>query len=293
MGKLSICIPTYKRLDYLKPFVESIPEQYPILISDNGNYIPDDFFNRGNVRIEHLKEVVPMYENWNNAINMVETEWFIIPGDDDTVKADKLPLIEDCISKYQDCAYLAFAYDIINEDGVVTGGWNPGKTLKFNAVDGFRYIRRGVPFRWPAIVINTSLSNKVGNIDEAFTFTAGDSLYLQTLAIKYPIAIINENVGQYRVWQNSFTSERILSNDWFDQIEMWQQKLQSLIVNEGIDDIKVKRIHDQVIMDNLMVAMDLNKEAGLKEKIRLINHTGWPVRGEFRKQLRLLRKTLS
>jgi hypothetical protein len=234
-----------------------------------------------------------MYQNWNSAIDMVETEWFVFPGDDDTVKADKLPQVEEYINQYQDCAYLAFAYDVINENDDITGGWKPDETRKFNAVDGFRYIQNSVPFRWPSLVINASRSRSIGNIDQDFTFTAGDSLYLQNMAIRYPIAVINENIGQYRVWQNSFTSQRILSMDWFSQIEMWQQKLKALIVEEKIEDVDAARIHDQVIYDNFMAAVSMNRQSGKKERISLIRQIGWPHQIRLIDQLRLFKRILS
>ena len=211
MAKLSICIPTYKRLDYLHKLVDSIPEDYPIYISDNGGFIPDDFFNRKNVIISHLPEVVPMFSNWNNAINMVETDWFIIPGDDDVLFPEQLSLVEKNIDDYSDCAYIAYSYDLVDENDNVVGGWQPDCSKRYDKVDGFRMIQRSVPFRWPSIVINVEKSRSVGNFDESFSFTASDSLYLQTLAIKYPIALINNKIGQYRVWGNSFTNKRIFT----------------------------------------------------------------------------------
>ena len=292
MEKLSICIPTYKRLDYLKTFVETIPEKYHVCISDNGNFIPDNFFERGNIKIKHIDDVVPMYANWNSAIDMVETEWFIIPGDDDIVKPSYLPLIEKYINQYQDCAYLAFAYDVIDENGSITGGWKPEITQKFNKVEGFRYIQRSVPFRWPSIVINTNCSKSVENFDVEFDFTAADSLYLQTMAIKYPIAVINENVGQYRVWSSGFTNLRIFSTDWFEKIHMWQQKLDTLLIKENVGGIDLKKLHDQAMCDNLNCAISMNKQKNAIERLKLVTSVGWPWRCDFINQLRLLKNVL-
>ena len=292
MGKLSICIPTYKRLDYLKAFVEKIPEKYQVCISDNGNFIPDGFFRRRNIKIKHLDEVVPMYANWNSAIDMVETEWFIMPGDDDIVKTDRLEQIERFIDLYSDCAYLAFAYDIVDEFGNITGGWKPMETLKFNKVDGFRYIQRSVPFRWPSIVINAKRSREVGNLDVGFEYTAGDSFYLQIMAIRYPIAVINENVGQYRVWSSGYTNTLIFSKGWFEKIDLWQQKLSTLLKKEKVTGIDLEKLHDQAMCDNLTCALHLNKNKNIKERINLIRQIGWPWRCDAISQLRLLKKIL-
>ncbi len=288
MAKLSICIPTYKRLDFLQKLVGNIPEEYPICISDNGSYIPDNFFKRVNVQIKHLPKVIPMFNNWNSAINMVETEWFIIPGDDDVILPERLPLVEKFIDKYCDCAYIAFSYDLIDENDRVIGGWHPVCSNRYNEVEGFKAIQRSVPFRWPSIVINTSKSRIIGNLDESFSFTASDSLYLQTLAIKYPIAVVNKKIGQYRVWENSFTNKRIFTKEWFDYIEMWQQKLQDTLIKENVDGIDIKKNHDLSIFDNLLGAISLNKDKCVKEKIDFIRQVGWPYRIGIINNLRLL-----
>lgn len=278
MSRLTICIPTYKRLDYLKPMIEKIPERYQVCISDNGTFISDNFTLRENVRIKHIKEIIPMFSNWNSAINMVDTEWFIIPGDDDVILPEKLNYVEDIIEQYSDCAYIAFSYDLVDETGNITGAWRPGYTRRFDRIDGFRYIQRGVPFRWPAIVINTQKSRSIGNLDESFSFTASDSLYLQTLALKYPIAVINEKLGQYRVWENSFTNKRIFSKEWFDYLELWQMKLSEIIIDDNICNIDVVKNHDLVMFDNLLGAFHLNKEKSIKDRIEFVEEVGWPKR---------------
>lgn len=278
MNRLTICIPTYKRLEFLKPMIENIPEKYQVCISDNGNFIPDDFTIRKNVRIQHIQEIIPMFSNWNCAINMVDTEWFIIPGDDDVILPEKLNYVEDIIERYSDCAYIAFAYDLVDELGNITGGWRPCFTKRFDKIDGFRYIQRSVPFRWPAIVINTKKSRSIGHLDESFSFTASDSLYLQTMAIKYPIAVINENLGQYRVWANSFTNKRIFTKEWFDYLELWQQKLGAVVAEEKISKIDVLKNHDLAMFDNLIGAIHLNKEKCYRERIEFVKEIGWPRR---------------
>lgn len=291
MNNLSICIPTYKRLDYLKSLVENIPSEYQVCISDNGNYIPNNFFNRPNVKVKHLQSVVPMFSNWNNAIEMVETEWFIIPGDDDIVLPDKLSLIENLTEEFSDCAYIAFAYDIIDENGKIIGGWYPSKTTKYTEKEGLMSIIRNVPFRWPALVINTHKSRNIGNFDESFSFTAGDSLYLQTLAAKYPIAIVNEIAGQYRVWGNGFTNQRICTKEWFDLIDLWQQKLSIIIEKEAII-VNCNKVHDLAIFDNLITALSVNKNSTLKDRCNFVKVIGWPKSIGIGNHLRLLKYIL-
>ena len=293
MKNLTICIPTYKRLDFLKNLVESIPEEYPICISDNGRFVNDSFINRKNVKIHHLDNVIPLFENWNNAIEMVETEWFMIPGDDDVVLIDKLPLVEKYLENYNDCAFLAFAYETINEYGKKTKEWHPSRTGYFDKIEGFRIIERGVPYRCPAIVINTAKSRSIGNYDTDFSYTAGDSLYIQRLALEYPSVVIDEVIGQYRVWDNNYTNQKLFSIEWFDQIQLWQNKLRKFLIEKEINGIDMDKLCDLVIFDNLTSAILSNKSATIYDRLKFVNHIGWPKRIGTVNLLRLIRHIFS
>ena len=287
MSDLTVCIPVYKRLDYLKNLVESIPEDYPICISDNGNYIKEDLFCRGNVRIKHIDDVIPMFSNWNASIDMVETEWFIIPGDDDIIYPEKMDAIMHAIQKYSNCAVIAFGYDIINEVNEKRKGWQPIEDRCFDKVEAFYRIQRHIPYRCPAMVINTAKSRGIGNYDEEFAYTAGDSLFLQHLGLLYPIAEIREIVAGYRMWDNNFTSLKNSSTDWFDQLELWIRKMLKILREQKIVLADEKKFHDQIILDNLLSAFD--KQKAIKEKLNLLKYVGWPACSGLKGQLRLVK----
>lgn len=287
MKDLTICVPVYKRFDYLKDLVENIPEDYPICISDNGNYLPDDFFSRGNIKIKHLESVVPMFSNWNETIKMVETNWFTIPGDDDIIYPDKLDIIWDKINNFSDCAVLAFGYDIINEREEKRKGWLPVITRRYDKIDAFYHIQRTIPYRCPALVINTEKSQSIGNYDQNFEFTASDSLYLQHLAMLYPIVEINEIVAGYRVWDNSFTNVKIATKEWFDQLNLWINKTSKLLVDNKIEGCDINRLHDNIIVDNLMVAFKV--ASNLNTKFKLLKSVGWPRKIGLKNHLRLIK----
>lgn len=291
MKDLTIGIPIYKRLDYLKMLVESIPDEYPVCISDNGYYVKDIFFSRSNVKICHLENVVPMFSNWNQVINMVKTKWFMLPGDDDVIYPDKLEFIMQQIERFPDCAFLAFGYDIINDKNEKRKGWVANETRRYERIEAFLHIQRTIPYRSPSIVINTEKSRGIGNYCEEFAYTASDSLFLQNLALKYPIVEVNEVVAGYRMWSNNFTSLKNSTPEWFDQLNLWIQKLSELLREEKWVNIDLKKLHDLIIYDNLRSAF--NNIVDVKSKFNLLSSVGWPKRIGVANHLKIIKSIIN
>jgi glycosyltransferase involved in cell wall biosynthesis len=100
MIKVSICIPTYSRLGYLKELVQSCLSQsytnFEICISQDvtPNGLVDDIKsyceelvkkNTGLVRYKAQQKNLGLAGNWNALLNMAEGEFIFIPGDDDLI----------------------------------------------------------------------------------------------------------------------------------------------------------------------------------------------------------------
>lgn len=289
-NNLSICIPTYKRVEYLIKLVNSIPEKYPVCISDNGNYVDESIFKRGNIKFMHIDNVVSMFSNWNNAISMVETDWFIMPGDDDILLIDVLEMVESYIMKHNNCAFLAFGYNNVDDNDISSIKWLPDSEKELEPLASFDAIKYGAPFSWPAIVVNTEKSRSIGNFDEDFEYTASDNLYLQTLALKYPIALIDKVLGENRVWKNSTACKTIATKGWFEQLKLWQDKICIVLKNKEIDTYNPKEICDNITYNNLIAA--LGNIRSIKERIRFIGDIGWPKRISFNKKLKLIKKII-
>lgn len=291
MRQLSICIPTYNRLDMLKGLVNSIPEDYLVCISDNGNNVPDDCFNRQNVIVDHIHSVITAVNNWNNVINLTDKDWFILPGDDDIIMPDKLPIVENYIQKYSDCGLIIFGHGIINNKNEVRFGWSPKEEKYLKPPYSFYSLMRNIPCRWPSIVINAEKSRSVGNLaaTSGFLCTAVDSLYLQHMAIKYPIALVPIVIGQYRIWDDNGTSQSIFTCDWFKDINLWQDILKDLLIKEKIYEVDYGKMRNQVIYDNLMAALSFARNRSIKEKINFVRNVGWPKGLGLLENLRLIK----
>ena len=289
-SNLTICIPTYKRIEYLKELVNSIPDKFPVCISDNGNYVDESIFNRGNIKFKHIDDIVTMFSNWNNAISMVETDWFLMPGDDDILFIDVLETVESYINKHTKCSYLAFGFDNVDGYGKRLKGWCPDTEIELEPLVSFDFIKYGACFSWPAIVVNTNKSRSIGNFDEDFDYTASDNLYLQHLSLKYPIALVNKVLGGNRVWENSTACKTIATSGWFDQLKMWEDKICAILQNYQITKFNLNDIRDNITYNNLIVAVANIKS--VNERFKFVNDIGWPKSISLKNKLKLLKKLL-
>lgn len=83
MKQIGVAIPTYNRLDQLIRLINSIPENVNIGISDNGAYI-NESLKWNNAKVIKHTDVIPMFNNWNSAINVLEKcDVLAITSDDD------------------------------------------------------------------------------------------------------------------------------------------------------------------------------------------------------------------
>ncbi len=68
-----ICIPTLNRKELLTRLLDTIPENIPIRISDNGGYIAQSgglSKARKNCVTKPTTEILPMFKNWRKAIEI-------------------------------------------------------------------------------------------------------------------------------------------------------------------------------------------------------------------------------
>lgn len=262
---LTICIPTYKRLDYLYKLLETIPESVSICISDNGSFITNELDNYKNVQISHQDEVLGMFANWNKAIEMVKTKWFIIPGDDDLFSENAFEQLDYYLEKYSDCGMIIFGHEVINEDGCYSSKWIPSEEKKYLSPLGIKEFIPTIHARVPSIVFNTEKARECGFFNPNFKFTAADSLLMQQLALRAPFAYVPSILGKYRVWSTSFTNQKCYSTEWFDQLYLWQD-----IISREIESFKApvdaKKMTSKIIYENIVNG--LNVMRSMKKTIK-------------------------
>jgi glycosyltransferase involved in cell wall biosynthesis len=111
-AELTICIPTYKRCNYLKEAIKSSLDQvtnipYRVLIVDNdSDFNNDEILNLikafDNKRILYYKnkENLLLFGNLNRAILLAETKWTALLHDDDLLLNNYIETISKILNKY-------------------------------------------------------------------------------------------------------------------------------------------------------------------------------------------------
>mgnify|MGYP000323161578 CR=1 FL=1 len=293
--KLTICIPTYRRLKYIETLLNSIPSEIPVIISDNGNYIKNELHQFTNAKIIHTKQTIPMFKNWNHAIQQVKTEWFIIPGDDDVFLTEKLQHVNQYIEKYKEMGMIIFGHNIINEYDQISKGWIPQQEKVFQPPMGFQLFKTGVAARVPSIIFNTHKFKSCGQFDERFLYTAADSFLIQKLALNFPYVFIPYPLSLYRVWESNYTNTKISSIEWFDQIKLWTSSLGPLVTEKNeILKINIKQMQDKILLDNELFALHTMKKNKISamQRFNFIMKIGWPFHINLKKHLQLIKNIL-
>ena len=262
MEKLSICIPFYKHKAELLKLLSAIPHDIPVKISDDSSTLKREELPEGLiVDIKPASKGRSIFENWNRASDMVQSEWFIIPGDDDIIYWEKLPLVTEAIKKYSDAGLIIFGHDYIDETDKVIDSWMPDEEIYANSREAFKYFQYGVSARWPAIVFNTAKFREMGKFDIEFQNTAADSYLIQKLALNYPVALISKKIGAYRLWSNQLTSSLIVTKSWFEQLELWMNKLQKDLDHVGNDCLyDLNQIKTRIYFENQVASLSQMRE---------------------------------
>jgi len=120
---ISICIPAYKRIDYLKRLLDSIAIQtfkdFEVIVTDDS---PDDEVGE---LVKYYQEKYKLHyfrnhqqlgtpENWNEAIRKAKGQWIKLMHDDDWFSnADSLQCFADATKVDPDKAFIFSAYENI------------------------------------------------------------------------------------------------------------------------------------------------------------------------------------
>ncbi len=122
---ISICIPAYKRINFLKKLLDSISIQtyknYEVIITDdspdeNVSQLIKSYNSIGKMRYYKNENALGTPENWNEAIRKANGVWIKLMHDDDWfANANALQLFFDETIRNPDYAFFFSAYNNVDE----------------------------------------------------------------------------------------------------------------------------------------------------------------------------------
>ena len=220
---ISVCIPAYNRLAYLKRLLDSIHIQsyrhFEVLISDDspGNEIS------GLVQQHPLGSLIRYFknsrslgtpENWNESIRQAKGEWIKLMHDDDWFSdAGSLQAFADAVKKYPDTRFFFSGYRNIfldeqsrEEEVLITPVWqkrlasNPENLLSRNVIGP------------PSVVFHKKIPDL--SYDSHLKWLVDIDFYIRYLGMNpkpvlLPGILINVGIGQDQVTQSCFRNPRV------------------------------------------------------------------------------------
>ena len=129
---ISICIPAYKRIDYLQKLLDSVSIQtykdYEVIVTDDspdesvGNFIKK-FHDIKNIRYYKNIKVLGTPENWNESIRKANGKWIKLMHDDDWfANENSLQLFYEAALQKPNSSFFFAAYNNVDE---ITGVKKP------------------------------------------------------------------------------------------------------------------------------------------------------------------------
>jgi len=232
---VSFVIPTYNRLNYLKKAINSIREQtnssYEIIVSENNCTDSTKAWllkQRDIVNVFH-NENIKIFSNWNEGIKIAKGKYIVLLTDDDLANSNMVEKINQIDKKYSEIAMILFNHQYIDENGNLISIYEMKQSGFFKKGQGFNYFANGVDNRPCAIAMSKKDVEYLNYYNEIFELTSSDSELIQKLSIIGNIYFVNDNnfMCSNRIWTGSLTTNKLLTNKWHEEIELWCNNMMS------------------------------------------------------------------
>lgn len=270
MMKICIYIPI-TRVDYLDQTFSSVVRQtcqdFQVLVMDNtigAHQIVkekyDKFFGRNdNARLihppHHLGDGDPT-KSWNYGLDSINTDFFTLLGDDDSLKADYVEKMLALISEHKDAPIYRCKVNMINENDVIT---KYGQLLP-QSISWDEYIYNRKVYKHiqstSEFCINTASLKKIGGyLSYPFAICSDDASYI-TLMLSGNMVSTNSTCAYWRR-HGSNLSMRVPYKIRVDALDKYYQYVQDLLnsnkhVLDG--DLVLNTVKTNVMRERLLVA---------------------------------------
>lgn len=270
---IAVSIPTYNRPGDLRKLVNSIPDKYKVFISNNGSTLKSQDF-RENVVVENLDSPIEMFENWNNAVNISDGEYFLIPSDDDIYYEGAFEAVEKAVSSFPECDVFLWGVDLVDAQysrirSLDFGNYEAGI---FKGGELFNRFSSSLPFRMPCICFKKSFFDSLGGFDTEKKITASDSELIHKALISGCVYIDSHVIGGYRVWDKSLTSATNTKPQWFEELDLWVNGVRDFSKSIDKESLIPKDYRRKILYQNLCSGMSslINAKRSVRDRVKFV-----------------------
>ena len=218
--KVSVCIPTYNRANYVGEAIKSVLNQ---TLKDLELIIVDDASTDNSIEvIEKFKDPrikfykneknLGMVGNWNKAVSLASGKYITILHSDDKYLPQFLAAESKLLDRDPEIGYIFSACRIIDENGNLhwVHKWQEkkhfglfilAKDRKTSILDGHEVLKEHVYdnfVRFPTVMIRRECYDKVGMYTNKFRFGPDWNMWMRIELHPYKVAYLEEAYAEYR-----------------------------------------------------------------------------------------------
>ena len=175
--KISIVVPTYNNLTYLKLFISSIKKNSKyghqiILHINDGSDGTLNYAKKNKIQFTHSFQNIGLCKSLNRAANLANTNYILYAHDDMFFCKDWDIYLKKEIKKFKDNLYYLTGTNISKKDGLInydcgstTNNFNEKKFNKFCEMDKSKDLQGS---HWAPHLVHKKIWEKIGGFSEEF-----------------------------------------------------------------------------------------------------------------------------
>jgi glycosyltransferase involved in cell wall biosynthesis len=225
---VSICIPAYKRTDFLKRLLQSIVVQsfpdFEVIVTDDSPdesvmYLCEQYQYKFALRYFRNPQLLGTPENWNEAVRRANGVWIKLMHDDDWfTNEDSLRHFSDAVQSNPESFFFFSAYRNIHTDGS-----GPEKDILMNALQ-YKMLKENPAFLFSGNVIGPPscvLYNRKTDIyfDNRLRWLVDIDFYIRYLLEARPFYIpkvlVHIGISEAQVTRDSFRINKVEIPEYF------------------------------------------------------------------------------
>lgn len=264
--RVSICVPTIGRVEYLARTRDSISaqsfEDYEVLVLDNASPADSRALleawarTDARVRVLRVEPRIPMFENFNRGIHAARGEFLTFCHDDDLVAPDMLARHVAFLEAHPRVGFAGSNYEYIDENGNLLEVRLPIRRTE--VWEGDRYIRALVrsgrnPLTMQSIFYRRGALGPEG-IDLRLPIHYGDFVLLMRMAERWDVGLVAEPLCKVRKHAAQASSSMALSRG---------MKMRTEVLSAYIDELAMRRPASKLLVTELRASLGLAHRTGL------------------------------
>lgn len=213
-ARVSVCIPTHNRAEYLARSMRSVLDQtfgdFELIISDNASTDKTTqtvrSFGDRRIRYEPSAANAGSRENWNRCVALAETPYIAILHDDDWYEPAFLEQAVGFLDQNPGTGFVYSGAYLVDKDGRRTGclRLSPSNRLWRHPALAFRFLKRNHDVVFSSVLARREAYRQAGRFDPEL-LCADYEIWLK-MAFLYDIGCLAQPLVSYRTHEASTTA---------------------------------------------------------------------------------------